>query len=85
MKMLGQEKRKQMRKKIMAPVSLVQCVKNSALFVHGRAASMYNRVGPLRRNFFFQNAHSSGLATDVESKIPPNQTDIGPHKKSCQG
>ncbi len=43
------------------------------------------RVGPLRRNFFFQNAHSSGLATDVESKIPPNQTDIGPHKKLHQG
>ncbi len=27
-------------------------------------------VGPLRRNFFFQNAYSSGVATDVESQIP---------------
>ncbi len=46
---------------------------------------LYIRVGPLKRNSFFQNAHSSGVATDVESKIPPNQTDIGPHKKSRQG
>ncbi len=33
---------------------------------------------------FFQNAHSSEVATDVDSKIPHNQTDIGPHKKSHQ-
>ncbi len=45
---------------------------------------MVTRVGPLRRIFYFQIAHSSGVATDAESQIPPNQTDIDPHKKSRQ-
>ncbi len=38
------------------------------------------RVGPLWW-ILFQNAHSSAVATDVESQIPPNQTDIGSHKR----
>ena len=30
---------------------------------------------------FFSKSHLSAVATDVESKIPSNQTDIGPHKR----
>ncbi len=47
--------------------------------------NMSVRVGLLNRKLFFQNAHSSAVATDVECKMPLNETDIGPPKKLLQG
>ncbi len=64
---------------------LVQNTAETSAGSYVSTLSSWQYGGPLEAKFFFQNAHSSGVATDVESKIPPNQTDIGPHKKSHQG